>query len=510
MASRRFSGERMGLWRGVASARPPRTVAPVVPEDASHGEPTGLLGRLRRLSGPARVMLGTWLAVMGLGLVFALFQPVWSRVDEAQHFHYVQYLYERRALPVQGATLLSPEVVEVSREADQWGWRPAGSTSTPAHLDPSEWITVPRELDDQERDNWVRWNLWHFNYEAMQPPLYYAVNLPLYAALPDDPFIRLYAMRILAALMAATIIPITWLVAREAFPDSRLVLYGAPVAAALVQGYPLNMSQVTNDTLAIPLAGAATLVLLRSITRGATWRRTLLAGLLIGASLLAKLTTVFLVPVALTAFGLMFAFRRERLRRAALHAVAAVAVAMAVISPWVLHNLGLYGDATGVSAARPLMSSFFLSPLVSIETLRVNELWRTFWFGEPVWPAVPFPYSGYTVVGIFAAVAAAVAGLLYFFSRGRGEVRSVKPGIVFLVFTFIIGFAVNLVLPFGSGIGGVPGRYLYPLIPVIAFLLVFGIDRLFRRERGIFFAQALLVWLVVCESVNLLAWFKHH
>ncbi|MHB1381332.1 MAG: hypothetical protein ACYCXJ_03800 [Thermoleophilia bacterium] len=489
--------------------------ASVEPGPRGSGEParraTGGVGaRLRRLSGPARTMYAAWLAMAALGIVFALTQPVWSRVDEAQHFHFVQYLFEERSLPVQGQTFISPEVIEVSRQADQWGWRPAGTTSAPVYLDPADWETVPAGLSDHDREKWVRWNLWYFNYEAMQPPLYYAVNVPLYAALPDDTMVRLYAMRILAALMASTVIPVTWLIARESFPDSRLVMYGAPLAALLIQGYPLNMSQVTNDAMAIPLAGAAILVLQRTVARGMSWRRTMLAGALIGASLLAKMTTVFLLPVALTAYGLVYAFRRERLAGAAAHGAVAVATAVAVISPWIFHNFTLYGDATGVSAARPLMSSFFLSPLVSIESLRVNELWRTFWFGEPVWPRLPFTQSWYSEVGIFAAVTAAVAGLLYFFSRGRGEVRAVQPRILFMAFTFIIGFAVSLVLPFGSGIGGVPGRYLYPLIPVIAFLLVFGIDRLFRRERAVFFAQVLLVWMVVLHAVNVLAWMKRH
>ncbi|RJQ42563.1 MAG: hypothetical protein C4534_10135 [Gaiellales bacterium] len=474
-------------------------------------QPEGVAGRKRLwrgLSGPARSMLAAWLVLLALGLTFALTQPVWSRVDEAQHFHYVQYLVEEKSLPVQGETFVSPEVIDVSLERGQWGWRPAGSSSDPVYLDPDAWIKVPEGLSDHDREEWVRWNLWRFNYEAMQPPLYYAVNAPVYAALPDDPMIRLYAMRVLAAIIMSSMVPITYLLAKETFPDSRLVLYGAPVAAVLIQGYPLNMSQMTNDVLAIPLAGAAILVLARSLARGLSRKRTTLAGLLMGAAMLAKLTTVFLVPVALTAFALACAYRRERLRRAVTHAAAALAVSLAVISPWFIHNLARYGDATGVSAARPLMSSFFMSPLVSIETLRVNELWPTFWFGEPVWPGLPFPLTSYTVVGIFAAVGAGVAGLLYYFSRGRGEVRAVQPRVLFLAFTFIIGFAVNLLLPFGSGIGGVPGRYLYPLIPVIAFLLVFGIDRLLRRERAIFFAQLLLVWLVLFESISLLAWFK--
>ena len=488
----------------------PLPVAPAPAGDETEARRFQAWPRLSRTPRPAQAALAAWLVVLALGVTFALMQPVWSRVDEAQHFHYVQYLVEQQTLPVQGETFISPEVVDVSLAEAQWGWRPAGTTSTPTTLDPDDWTTVPEGLNDHDREQWVRWNLWHFNYEAMQPPLYYAVNAPLYMALPDDAYVRLYAMRIVAAVMAATIIPITYLLAKETFPDSRLVLYGAPLGAMLIQGYPLNMSQVTNDALAIPLAGATILVLARTLSRGVSWQRTLLAGALIGASLLAKMTTVFLVPVALTAFGLAYAFRSERLGRAAAHAVLVITIALAFVSPWIIHNLWHYGDATGVSAARPLMSSFFMSPLVSIETLRVNELWPTFWFGEPIWPRLPFSYTRYSVMGISAAVGAGLTGLLYYLSRGRGEARSLQPRVLFLVFTFVIGFAVNLVLPFGSGIGGVPGRYLYPLIPVIAFLLVFGIDRLLRRERATFFAQVLLVWLVVFETISLLAWLKQH
>lgn len=510
MAAGRHGDEGIAFVRGTTAVRKPAGPADAgAPDPEPRQAAAGLAGRWRRVSGPGKVMLAAWLVVLALGIGFALLQPVWSRVDEAQHFHFIQYLYEERALPVQGQTFISPEVIEVSRREDQWGWRPEGTTSAPVYLDPAGWITVPAGLNDNDREEWVRWNLWRFNYESMQPPLYYAVNVPLYAVLPDDPLIRLYAMRVLAALMASTMIPLTWLIAREAFPDSRLVLYGAPLAAMLIQGYTLNMAQVTNDALANPLAAAAILILLRSIAREVTWKRTVLAGILIGASLLAKMTTIFLIPVALMAYGLILAYRREKPGRAIVHGAAVIAVAVALVLPWTIHNIALYGDATGVSAARPMMSSFFMSPLVSIETLRVNELWSTFWFGEPIWPELPFPLSGYTAVGIFAAVAAGLAGLLYFFSRGRAEVRSVQPGIIFLVFTFIIGFAVSLVLPFGSGIGGVPGRYLYPLIPVIAFLLVFGVDRLFRRERAVFFAQVLLVWLVIAETVNLLAWYRN-
>ena len=164
----------------------------------------------------------------------------------------------------------------------------------------------------------MRRNLWRFNYEAMQPPLYYAVNAPVYAALPDDPFVKLYGMRLLAALLASAMVPLTWLTAREAFPDSRLVVYGAPVAVLLTQGYALNMSQMTNDALAVPLAaGGGAAAAADGRHGGSAGDAAWLPALVIGASLLTKMTTIFLLPVAAAGAGACWCiYRRERAGRA--------------------------------------------------------------------------------------------------------------------------------------------------------------------------------------------------
>ncbi len=458
-----------------------------------------------------RIIFVFWLLLLAQGVIFAVIQPVWSRVDEAQHFHYVQYLAENRALPVEGQTFVSPEVVNVSLKAGQWGWRPVGELSTPAYLDPSSWQKVPEELDDQDREKWVRRNLWRFNYEAMQPPVYYAVNAPVYAALPGDSFVKLYGMRLLAAMLASAMVPLTWLTAREALPDNRLVVYGAPVAILLTQGYALNMSQITNDALAVPLAAAAVLLLLRMVSRGFSWRRSLVAGLVIGASLLTKLTTIFLLPVALAALLLPVYYRRERPGRALAQAGIVFGVAAAIMAPWLAHNFAVYGDATGASAARPLMSSFFNSPLESVGSLRLDELLPTFWFGEPVFP---FAFWTYAWMAAGTAMAVALVGVLYYFAGGDSadgptDLAEARLRVNFVTAAFVIGVAVNLFIPFGSGIGGVPGRYLYTLLPVGCFLLIFGIDRLLRRRRALFFTEVLLVWMLVWESLNFLAYIRN-
>ncbi len=485
-----------------------------------------------------RVIFSLWLLLMALGIIFAFIQPVWSRVDEAQHYDYVQYVAENLSLPVEGKDFISQDVVDVSVKSNQWGWRPAGVLSTPADLDPALWTTLPGDLGGLDKERWVRRNLWYFGYEAMQPPLYYMVNAPVYAALPDDPFVKLYGMRLLAALLASAMVPITWLTAREASPGNRLAIYGAPVAMLLTQGYALNMSQITNDALAVPLAATAVLILLRLVVRGLAWKRSLAAGTLIGAALLTKMTTIFLLPAAAAALIFLLIYKRGKLGRVALHAGIIYGVAAAIMAPWLAHNFSLYGDATGASAARPLMSSFFESPLLNFSTLRLDELLPTFWFGEPIFP---FPFWTYAWMAAGTAIAVALIGVLYYYfgpggwlngmaagieagssgaggeasgekfpgGGGQSELPDARMSINFIVTAFAIGALVIILIPFGSGIGGVPGRYLYPLLPMGTFLLMFGIDRLLWRERARFMAEALLLWMVVWESLNFLAYIRN-
>lgn len=477
-----------------------------------------------------RVIFLLWLALLAQGAVFALIQPVWSRVDEAQHFDFVQYLSENLSLPVEGKNFISKQVVDISVESNQWGWRPVGALSTPAYLDSASWQTLPDGLSDQDQEKWLRRNLWRYNYEAMQPLLYYAVNAPVYAALPDDPFVKLYGMRLLAALMASAMVPLAWLTAREIDPENLLLVYGAPVVVLLTQGYALNMSQITNDALTVPLAAAAALMLLRIVGRGVSYRRSLAAGALIGAALLSKMTAIFLLPVVLVALAVLVYYRRETARRALAHAGIICGVAAAIMAPWLAHNFAVYGDATGASAARPLMSSFFESPLTNFASLRLDELLPTFWFGEPVFP---FAFWTYAWLAVGAAMSAAVLGLLFHYLMGDSAASGTDAGagegaagagdgaadrtqtpiarikINFAVLAFVVGAAVTVLIPFGSGIGGVPGRYLYPLLPLGAFLLLFGIERLLQRKRARFMVEMLLVWLFIWESLNFLAYIQN-
>lgn len=445
-----------------------------------------------------------WLALLVEGAIFALAQPPWSPVDEAQHFHYVESLAEARKLPVMGESFISPAVVGIARETGRWGWQPQRAAWPPADSDPAGWTGLPAELEGAEKEQWLRQHLWRFSYEAMQPPLYYALNAPFYSLLPEPVLAKVYGLRLLAVLLASAMVPLAWLTAREAWPGSRLAVYGTPAVVLLAQGYVLNLSQVTNDALAAPLAAAALLMLLRLIARGLTPGRCLAAGLLIAASLLVKMTTAFLLPAALVAFGVLAVRAREPLRRHLGQAVMLFVPASLLLAPWLARNFAVYGDATGAAAAAALLGPVFTFDTLSLQSLRLDELLPTFWFGEPYGALA---WWRYTWAAVPVALLLAGAG----FGRCLAGRWRELPGPVrlragYLLLAVLAGAVTILLLPLASGICGTPGRYFYPLLPAIAFLILFGIERLLGERLAGVVAVTLAAWMAFWEIFNLTAY----
>lgn len=448
-----------------------------------------------------RLVLILWLALLVEGAIFALAQPPWSPVDEAQHYHYVQSLAQARALPVMGQSFISAEAVGVATVTGRWGWRPQGAAWPPAQVEPEGWTGLPAGLVEQERERWLRDNVWRFSYEAMQPPLYYAINAPALSVLPGGSLVKVYGLRLLAVLMASAMVPLAWLTAREVYPLSRLAVYGAPAAVLLVQGYALNLSQVTNDALAAPLAAAALLALVRLVGRGLGFGRSLATGVLVGLSLLTKMTTVFLVPAILIAFTLLAFSRRETPGRLARHLLLVSAPVALLVAPWLIRNLYVYGDLSGAIPAASLLGPIFSFDTVSLEGLRLDELWPTFWFGEPYGTLA---YWRYAWPAVELATALAIGGLLVqLFGRRQRPEGDAGSRSAFLMLAVVAGLATILLLPFVSGISGTPGRYFYPLLPAIACLMLFAIERLPGRRWMGLAAGLLAGWLSFWEMLNL-------
>src|SRR5919201_6116105 len=186
--------------------------------------------------------------IPALGMAFA--QPVWQLTDEAQHYD-VLAQYAHGVYPVIGRTTLRQETVEVMKLTGVYRWSPADTQPLPEHGDASSFTAPPSYLSGYKFQLWVRRHIWWFSYEAMQPPLYYAIATPVWAAADKlgGPFDAVLAVRVFNALLLALLAPLALLLARRLAPRADVAVASAAVVLTM-PGLALNGSQVTNDTLA--------------------------------------------------------------------------------------------------------------------------------------------------------------------------------------------------------------------------------------------------------------------
>lgn len=456
-----------------------------------------------------------WGGVVALAVVYALLQPVWSVVDEGPHFGYVELIAEHGDLPRAGDTVVSERVLAIGRDR-QWGWQyPRDPT---LQLDTGE---VPADLPEKDVSQWVRENLWRFNYEAVQPPMYYLLASGVYLGVPGSTIVKVYAVRVFSAFLASLAVIVAYRLARRIAPGSRVLLIGAPASFLVLQGYLLNSSQVTNDALAGVMGGLIVLLLV------AFWQtdpahldrpRLLAGGAVLGVALLTKSVLWYLAPLTVLVFVLRLGVR-EGMRKL----VPVLAAGLGLFIPWLLRNVLVYGEATGQSRMSRFLGAFFPAPsfegLESIWGYVVSSsrhMLLSYVWGEPTWV---WAYRPYNVAAALLAWGLALGGWLLWMLRRRAvtagpriferhtDMASLRmQGLVIAVASVVVGYVFMLVLPLLGGIA-VVGRYMYPVAAPVAVAAVFGISSLPKGARlRLTLASALLAVFAILNVVNLVGW----
>jgi 4-amino-4-deoxy-L-arabinose transferase-like glycosyltransferase len=408
-------------------------------------------------------------------LAMSVAQPIWSRVDEAQHAD-VLAQYAHGAYPVEGRTTLRPETVAVMQATGVYRWAAPGAQPAPEELAPAAFTPLPAGIPPENRPAWLQRHTWWFSYEAMQPPLYYLLATPVWMIgdVLDGPVGGVRAARVLDALLLALLAPLTLVAARMLCPDRR-VAWTAALLVALLPGLMLIGSAVTDDVMVAVLGAATAVLALVGVTRGWTGRRALLAGVLLGGAALAKLDGLALAPAVALALVWPSGDGRSVARRW-LQAASALVVAALMVAPWLLVNRGLYHSLLPGAQARDLLSTWL--PAFSTNRIFLEQSARnafsTFWTGEPH-GTLPL-WRLETYLGLVITLLA-LLGLPRVLLDVRDSDRA-RAALAVLVVVVLSGMAAAVGAVAASGIGGlVPGRYLYPVVVPIAVLLGAGLWR---------------------------------
>jgi hypothetical protein len=425
------------------------------------------------------------------GALYALFLPPWGLIDEAQHFHYIQYIAERQALPVGGDLYLSDEIVNSLFATHRWQtfhWTPPPAPN-------------PQVM-----------GLEGHSYEAYQPPLFYLAMTPFYWALPQDTLVKVYGLRLVVVLLSLVTV---WALYRSAgllLPQYPQLPFWAGLLLVAIPERAISTSRINNDALLEVLAALFFLALTHSAIVGVNRRRAFLLGLLWGLAAWVKIPGGLLgIPFLL----LLWQRRHDAyLWRRALWALLAIPLGGALA--W--RNLSLYGDLTGFNAFEqlerlaPVDTSFngLVHTLISLP----NHFWLVWWKGSEA--------GGNVVVTLFYALMALVmvaawARLALHFWRERRNPQEEHPpvdgrrGLALIYTVALLVYGAAVVSSYYQGmIPVLQGRFLLPAVLPVVLLLVWGLW-LYRWHEAILLATVTMLWGVGLLSLfgNLIPYFYY-
>jgi hypothetical protein len=420
------------------------------------------------------VFVSILLLALAHGGLYASLLPPWGLIDEEQHVHYVQSLAEQQAIPRVGQTTLSPEIATSVISTGRW-----------EHF---HWVAP---LSPEPED----WGLEGQSYEGYQPPVYYLLLAPLYAALSGDILTKLYALRWASVGLSLLTIVFAYQIGRRLVPQQPMFAYVACILLAVIPERTASISRVNNDILLEVIGAALILVCTQAVLDGMSARHSRLIGLLVGLGLLTKsAAVVLLVPTAVT----LCANRRSpHLLR---HIAWVAGIASLLVVPWTIRNLVVYGDPTGFGSFQNITN--FARPGVSWHAMRsaLWDLFRHFWL---IWwkgarTEGNWLVSGFNVLLLMASALSVI-----------GLVRSVvlrsmdKPRLeVITMYALTVGTCAVALLGtyFLGGVPVIQGRLLLPVIVPAVILFSWGLWHVAHGEIVLVAVIGLLV-LFGCLSL---------
>ncbi len=404
------------------------------------------------------VILAAYLLIAGQ---YAARTPDWQAPDEPAHYNYIRQIADEHKLPRIARGDWDQEYLEGLK----------ASKFAPQLLN----CAIP--LPENTRCP----GLEGIQYEDHQPPLYYLLQAPVFAATEGD----LVALRLVSVLLGAGVVLLAWLTLRAMAPRwPVLALTGAGLVAFIPQHLAI-LGSVNNDALAGLIVGLTLWATVRYLAASAGEApHPAMLGLLAGVAMITKTTIYFLGGIVVLA--VLLRWRRERWpwRVAGRHLAAALIPALVIGGMWWARNLAVYGglDFAGLDRHDEVVigqlrtADYIERELGGSTRLYLENAARTtahsFW-GQFGWMAVPMPQNVYRLLGVFTLGALAGWAVLAAHSaRARRWPHAAQRDVAVVFAAVLVLTAAQFVL-YNLTFVQFQGRYLYPaLIPIVAILAI--------------------------------------
>jgi hypothetical protein len=460
-------------------------------------------------------------------LAWSLVTPVFLVPDEISHVAYVQQLAETGSPPVpRDRVVFSPELRTAlaavrSGTTTRMVWRAKVWTG-------AEQQRIERLLSAPLR----RVGNGSAGGVDPEPPLYYALQaLPYRAAASGTLVTRVALMRLVSALLAGATALLAFLFVRECLPSRpwAWTVGGLVVAFAPMLGYVSG--GVNPDALLFAVSAALFLCVARAFRHGLTRRLAIWTGVVIALGLLTKLNFYGLLPGA--AIALVLAARRSE-RTWSLRTLKLPGIALAIgLAPFalmllldatvwdrpmvLLHSTAdAHADHGGLFSQLSFLWQVYLPRLPgqhpAFEQYIGYELWWKSFFGKFGGLDVLFPGWAYRVGLIaFLALLALAARTLAVNRRVLLVRRTELLGYALMAGSLLALIAVVALRGWAPDVEGIAqGRYLLPLLPLLAAvvaLAVRGAGRRWGRPLGAVLVVAALAWSVFGQLAVIAAFY---
>lgn len=362
-------------------------------------------------------------------------------------------------------------------------------------------------------------DVWH------NPPLFYAVAAVIQGNAGWTGLEPHKAVQLVSVISALGVVALSFLIARELFPHSRMIPLSTLVAAAATPVLLRGALMYHPEPLATFLATSGLYVAVRAAVRGWTVRRGLATGVLLA---LANLTRTWALAEAAAVLGVCVIVCARDRDRAALRFTAVLFTAFLVLSvPWYVRQEIHYGNPVAFSKpdptqwgppGRPLsfytsldVQAVFTNPYAP--TFR-NKLWPviyTDWWGDysryfhvppgevNAPPRLEARYRKPLVLQSIVGIAPSVLALIGAFALGLHAFRRRHVGLMIalsagaFVAASFIGFLIRYPKMDGDNMKAL---YLIDLVPLAAVGAAWSMDSIRRHTNRVFFL-GLLAWLTV-------------
>ena len=408
-----------------------------------------------------RAIIGVTTLFILLGIIYSIMVPAWEVPDEPSHVKYARYLRDTLRLPRQQAQ----GSIETSHHPPLY-YILAVLASAPAN-----WNNTQGSFRLNPKFIWHRKG----GHEA---------NIHQLSSVDTFPYsgvaLALHLMRLLSVTCSAGTVVLTYLLAREIFPNRPSVVCLAAILVAFNPQFLFISAGALNDGLMVMAATGAMWQMLRAVRQPVLSRQWVYVGVWSSVAALAKISGIVLIPLSVVLLLVCAVFYRNM--RILWRGGLAFAVPVLTLTGWwFARNIWLYGDPFGTmtwgkrfpEAAQKatLRLETFLGPLI-------NEQFRSFW-GVFGWMTVAAPpWFFFAIRGLLLISALGLIGYIIMTIRNAKSVsRREVFGVLFCAAVVVLmqGLMIRENLRF---VTATQGRYLFPVIAPFMTLVSLGLHSL--------------------------------